>query len=232
MTKDHRVFALGLLLTALVASPVAAGEREIKTYTIPDTRDMRFCEFIIAKPDGLDVYNTTGMNDCPVELFDNLDIEAIKEKFGAIKVELNGPKFWMMDEQTLEFGETETFGGIEARWAARLDPAVMAKAWQGSAPYAIFNPKKKQRMVYAKGKPVFEIIDPEGNAYVLQAHGKDYSMETLPSLGGKMTELPEGWSYRARVLEEDLILDLSPDQTIYALGDEFHQYYTRPPEQE
>jgi hypothetical protein len=26
---------------------------------------------------------------------------------------------------------------------------------------------------------------------------------------------------------EDLVLDLGPDKTIYAVGDEFHQYYTR-----
>jgi len=27
-----------------------------------------------------------------------------------------------------------------------------------------------------------------------------------------------------------LVPDLSPDKTIYAVGDEFHQYYTRIPE--
>ena len=33
-----------------------------------------------------------------------------------------------------------------------------------------------------------------------------------------------------RVLTEDLVLDLRADQTTYAVGDEFHQYYTRIPE--
>jgi hypothetical protein len=28
---------------------------------------------------------------------------------------------------------------------------------------------------------------------------------------------------------DDLILDLKPDQTIYAVGDDFHQYWTRIP---
>ena len=44
-----------------------------------------------------------------------------------------------------------------------------------------------------------------------------------------MKKLPKGWQYRTRILTEDLILDLKPNQTIYAVGDEFNQYYTRPP---
>jgi hypothetical protein len=41
-----------------------------------------------------------------------------------VKVEKNGPHCWMVDEQTVSFGETASFGGLEARWVARLDPAV------------------------------------------------------------------------------------------------------------
>ena len=55
-----------------------------------------------------------------------------------------------------------------------------------------------------------------------------FTAESLATLGEKMT-LPEGWQYRTRILDEDLVLDLTPDQTIYAVGDEFHQYYTLPP---
>ncbi len=45
-----------------------------------------------------------------------------------------------------------------------------------------------------------------------------------------MEKLPEGWQYRTRTPTEDLVLDLGPDQTIYAVGDEWLQYYTRIPE--
>ena len=38
----------------------------------------------------------------------------------------------------------------------------------------IFMPKKTQRMVYAKGKSVFELIDPDGHIYVLQAHDAQF----------------------------------------------------------
>ena len=63
----------------------------------------------------------------------------------------------------------------------------------------------------------------------MQAHDKQFPVESLATLGEKMKKLPKGWKYRTRTLTEDLVLDLKPDQTIYAVGDEFNQYYTRPP---
>jgi len=56
-----------------------------------------------------------------------------------------------------------------------------------------------------------------------------FPLESLAKLGEQMKQLPTGWKYRTRVLTEDLVLDLKPDQTIYGVGDEFHQYYTRVP---
>lgn len=95
-------------------------------------------------------------------------------------------------------------------------------------PYEIFNPDKVQKMVYDAGKPVYELVDPDGHAYVMQARGHQFPIETLAELGKKFQHLPEGWSYRTRVLEKELVLDLNPAKaTIYGTGDEFHQYYTR-----
>jgi hypothetical protein len=62
---------------------------------------------------------------------------------------------------------------------------------------------------------------------VLQAHDAQFPIESLAKLGEQMKQLPKGWQYRTRALTEDLVLDLGPDKTIYAVGDEFHQYYTR-----
>lgn len=194
--------------------------------TVDNVRDMRYGEIFIIKQTGLEVYNTTGLNDCPAELWDKLDIEAVKQKHGAMAVQKNGPHFWMMDWQQLELGETATFGGIDARWAAKAPLSVVQKGSSGAAPYAIYTPQKKQKMRYDAGKPIFELIDPEGNAYVLQARDERFPISSLASLGGKLNP-PEGWKYRSRVLDEDLVLDLGPDQTIFAVGDDFHQYYTR-----
>jgi hypothetical protein len=203
-------------------------DRVLTEVTVTETRDLRFGEIFVVKGGYIEIYNTTGLNDCPPQLWDSLDLEAIKTQFGAQAVQLNGPKFWMMDSQTLSFGETASFAGLEARWAARLDAALVAKQSHGTSAYTVFNPKKTQQLVYLKGRPVYELVDPEGNGYVMQAHGKQFSMESLASLADRMT-LPDGWKYRSRILTEDLVMDLGPDQTIYAVGDEFDQYYMRIP---
>ena len=72
-------------------------------------------------------------------------------------------------------------------------------------------PKKTQRMVYARAQSVFELIDPDGHIYVLQAHDAQFPIESLAKLGEQMKQLPKGWQYRTRALTEDLVLDLGPD---------------------
>jgi hypothetical protein len=194
--------------------------------TVENARDLRYGEIFVIKESGIQVYNTTGLNDCPAELWDALDLDAIKKEHRALSVQKNGPHFWMMDWQELSFGETATFGGIDARWAAQAPLSAVQKGASGAAPYQVYTPEKKQKMRYDKGKAVFELVDPEGNVYVLQARNEEFPMESLATLGDKLT-LPEGWRYRTRVLAEDLVLDLGPGETIYAVGDDFHQYYTR-----
>ena len=231
--RSHKVDVAALIALAafmIGGIPLAeAQDRSVETVTVTEARDMRFCEILVVKERGIEVYNTTGTNDCPPELWDAMDTGKLAEELGAQAVRLNGPKFWMMDSQTVTFGEKASFGGIEARWAATVDPAILQG---GNAPYTIYTPKKTQKMVYAKGKPVFELVDPDGHVYVLQAREERFPIESLGTLGEQMKQLPTGWQYRTRVLTEDLILDLGPDKTIHAVGDEFHQYYTRLPETE
>jgi hypothetical protein len=42
-------------------------------------------------------------------------------------------------------------------------------------------------MVYAKGKSVFELIDPDGHIYVLHAHDAQFPIESLAKLGEQMS---------------------------------------------
>jgi hypothetical protein len=83
--------------------------------TVPDTRNMRFCEILVAKVTGIEVYNTTGVSDCPPDLWNSLDLDSIKRQYGALKIEKKGPDYWMIDSQTMPSGKEATFGGIKAR---------------------------------------------------------------------------------------------------------------------
>ncbi|MEE8121477.1 MAG: hypothetical protein V3T55_08105 [Anaerolineales bacterium] len=228
----HKKAMAPLLASALImaggASYAETQAKEAKPYPFTETRDMRFCEILVIKDGMVDIYNTSGLHNCPAELWDAFDPVEVAKELGADLVQKNGPKYWMMDAQTVALGETRSFAGVEARWAARIPASFLSKD-KGSAPYEVFTTKKTQKMRYSKGKTVYELVTPEGEAYVLQAHGAKFPIESLATLGEQMT-LPTGWQYRNRILEEDLVLDLTPDQTIYAVGDEFHQYYTLPPE--
>jgi hypothetical protein len=226
----------GVAVTTLIAvvsvlstpSFSQAQQDKLISETIDNTRNMRFCEMLVVKPAGVEIYNTTGVSECPAPLWNDLNRRKLRRQFHALKVEKNGPHFWMMDSQTVSFGTKASFGGIDARWVARLPLLTALEAANGSKPYKVFNPKKTQRMVYSKGKPVYELVDPDGNVYVLQAHEERFPIDSLAKLGEQL-KLPKGWQFRTRELTEDLVLDLKPDQTIYAVGDEFHQYWTRIP---
>ncbi len=66
-----------------ITSVTDARDSTVKPYSITGTRNMRFGEILIVKEGGVEVYNTTGLNDCPPELWNALDLEQIKKRFGA-----------------------------------------------------------------------------------------------------------------------------------------------------
>lgn len=80
------------------------------------------------------------------------------------------------------------------------------------------------------GSKVWELVNPEGKAYVMQALciGVDpsISLDTLDSLGSRLS-LPEGWTYRSRILDEELVVDTT-DHPATVLQDEFENSYTLP----
>jgi hypothetical protein len=109
-----------------------AQQEALKSETVDNTRNMRFCEILVVKPRGIEVYNTTGVSDCPAERWNALDVKKLRRQFNALKVEKNGPHFWMMDSQTVSFGAKASFGGIDARWVARLPILTALEAATGS----------------------------------------------------------------------------------------------------
>lgn len=74
------------------------------------------------------------------------------------------------------------------------------------------------------------VVDPAGTAYVMQAMcvGVDPSlaMADLDALGARL-DLPEGWTYRMRMLSEELVVDTT-DRVAVVLQDELENSYTLP----
>ncbi|NCY16264.1 MAG: hypothetical protein EBX39_05745 [Actinobacteria bacterium] len=177
-----------------------------------------------------EVFGTQLLNDCPQELWETLDAETIAAEMGAVMVKLNGPRHWTLDGFGTKLQPMEPimreFNGIMMRRIAVVELGPEPKL----GPY---NPMKVNRQAvffFDAGQTVHELVDPDGLAYVMQALciGVDptMSVESLDTLGERLA-MPEGWTYRSRVLTEDLIVDTTATIAT-VLQDEFENSYTLP----
>ncbi|CAA0136836.1 Uncharacterised protein [Mycolicibacterium vanbaalenii] len=172
------------------------------------------------------VYNTFGLNDCPAELWSQLDADAIAKKHGAAAALLNGPRYWLMDgieKDTSGPQETATFGGIDM-----IRQATVALTSMNPAPYLANTVARNAVFVYDAGEPVFELVDPQGRTWVMQTWSQvvdpELSYEDLAGLGARL-RLPEGWSYRSHDLDEELRIDTS-SQAAQVLQDDLTNSYS------
>ena len=177
-----------------------------------------------------EVYGTQMLNDCPQELWETLDADAIAKDMGAVFVKLNGPRYWLLDGLGSKVAVVDPvykdFNGIQMRRIATIPIGADFAA----GPYTVRNVNRGAVFFFDAGKTVYELVDPEGRAYVLQARcvGVDPSMteESLATLGERLA-LPEGWSYRTRVLDAELVVDTSATLAT-VVQDEFENTYTLP----
>jgi hypothetical protein len=201
---------------------------------VPDMRNVRYGEVLtVFSRDGrfeAEVYGTQLINDCPQELWETLDANAIAAETGAIAVKLNGPRYWTLDAfgQKLAVADPvlRDFNGITMRRIATVDLGEIPKL----GPYTETKVNRGVIFFWDEGQTVHELVNPDGLAYIMQALciGVDPSMtsESLLTLGERL-ELPEGWAYRTRVLDEELIVDTT-ETIATVLQDEFENSYTLP----
>jgi hypothetical protein len=154
------------------------------------------------------VYNSYPLNECPAELWNKLDAEAIAKENGAVAALLNGPRYWLMssiDKVAAEQQETKTFGGIEM-----IRQATVKLSSMSPSPYSVNQVDRKTVFHFDAGRPVFELVDAQGQRWVMQTYSQtvqaDLSLDDLPELASRLT-LPEGWRYETRTLTEPLSVD-------------------------
>lgn len=197
------------------------------------SRNARYCEVIPVYRSGLqlraEVWNTLGYNECPADLWNALDAEALTEELGALAVRLNGPRYFLMD-RIMARGETATevvfsFGGIDMAKRAELS---ISRRSQDNPPYRDQEVDRNVTWVFHAGQPVFELLTASGEVYVMQSYAqivdKELTYDKLGDLGTRLT-LPTGWTYRTRVLEADLLV--SAFGTAYVLQDDLQNTYQR-----
>ena len=154
------------------------------------------------------VFNSFPLNDCPEELWSKLDAEAIARENDAQMVLLNGPRYWLMSQIDKPSGteqEKRSFGGIEM-----LRQATVQLSSMSPAPYTVNRVDRKALFTFDAGRPVFELVDPDGRRWVMQTYSqtvdKSLSLDDLAHLANRL-KLPAGWSYESRTLASPLRVD-------------------------
>ena len=154
------------------------------------------------------VYNSFPLNDCPAELWEKLDAETIAKEHGAVAALLNGPRYWLMsgiEKHAAGPQQTATFGGIDM-----IQQAVVQLSSMNPAPYSVNKVDRKAVFTFDAGRPVFELVDPDGQHWVMQTWSqtidRNLSLDDLPGLASRL-QLPVGWAYQTRTLSSPLCVD-------------------------
>lgn len=155
-----------------------------------------------------EVYNTFPLNDCPAELWDALDAEALAKENGAVAALLNGPRYWLMsgiEKSSDGPQETKSFGGIDM-----IRQATVKLSSMSPAPYTVNQVDRRAVFTFGAGRPVFELVDPQGQRWVMQTWSqvvdKNLTLEDLADLSARL-QLPAGWRYETRTLTNPLTVD-------------------------
>jgi len=201
---------------------------------IDDVRGVRYGEVIaVFQRDGrfeAEVFGTQFLNDCPQDQWDGLDAGALAEEMGALVVKLNGPRRWVLDGMGIKVNAMEPvlreFNGLLMRRLAVIDLGDNPRTF----PYSEVKVDRGAVFFFDAGRPVYELVNPDGKTYVMQALciGVDPTMneDSLVMLGDRL-EMPDGWSYRSRILDEELVVDTTATIAT-VLQDEFENSYTLP----
>lgn len=200
-----------------------------------DLRDFRYCEVIPVFRNKLtlkvEIYNTLGQNDCPAEPWARLDAKAMEKQYGAVAVKLNGPRYWVLNRieggGATAAGKIVNFGGIQMKRVAVLE----TKVWQSTVGDKFYQENKVHRTTtffYQKNNRVYELVSAKGAVYMMQSYAQiadaRLTLAALETLGASL-KLPKGWSYRTRVLTEDV--ELKAQGLAYVINDNLYNSYQK-----
>ena len=205
-------------------------------YTMRDqVHGARYCEVLLVtgRLNRIEatVYNTLGLNECPEDLWQSLDSDAIKDQYQARAAILNGPRYFLMDKIGITDPGTELFdfGGLQMRRLATL-PLGVTDFLGGlrKKPYTEQPVRRTTVYVYDKGREVYELVTPDGTSYVMQSYSlavdPTLTAADLPNLGARL-RLPEGWRFRVRQLDQEWTLQVDGEARV--IRDELENTYQR-----
>jgi hypothetical protein len=222
--------ALIALACLVLLLPAGASAKPSPYKLIKGVYNARYCEiFLVTIGSGgfeADIYNTIGVNDCPLDKWhaivddDGTDpsLTSIAAGAGVDLAMPNGPRHWVLDAiGGRNVGQTVELGGLAIR---KVASATFAGQPQ---PFTEMTIRRSTQWIFNKGRRVRELISPRGRRYVMQAYaGEDTKTEaeldprnTSESDGGG---LPRGWRYRTFKTKKRWVLTAPTKATIVRDG--------------
>jgi hypothetical protein len=226
---------------------IAASEKQYavpgKVMHVANMNNYPFCEIGLitgtsASNAVLNIWNSTSVGDCPPDKIDAIFAdqgEKIKKATGAQKVWLNARRHWTFNEiWAYSAGDARDFDGVTALWLGVVGAEVAAKA-VGTGHYLAHTPGTPgivahRAFKFNKGMTVYLLDIPDGKVFVMQSWtdhvNKGETAANLKDLGSQFKQLPPGWKFRVKVLDQDLtIAPKKPPYYGYVTQDEFLNTY-------
>ena len=227
--------AASLVIALLVAMTPAIAQQNVALkdpvqIEIENWRGKAFYEilFMNRKTDGSGVgfyYNSLGLNlEAPNEVMDArfraLDADTLKKEHGGDGVIFNGPRRLVANSITgliaWDGGKKKVIDTIPYRILGLFETPDLEKAATNELPaYQVLTSKRTNSFKFNAGETVYELITPKGAVYTmfslsLRIDPKN-TIENLSTLGERLKKLPEGWKFRARKLDKEMILSSTAD---------------------
>ena len=173
-------------------------------------RGARYCEIVCLHHNEIAVYDTLQLNDCPDNQWRKLSAENIKKTTHSLYVYLNGPRHFTADgvkhPHYLD-PKPRHFSNLMMHKVGVLYPTVHDYIF-GEAAYREHRVNRKTIWIYSAGKPVYELIGPQGQVYVMYSYsvtGSQQSEQDISQLGQRM-KLPKNWQFKTGTLQEEAIV--------------------------
>jgi hypothetical protein len=201
-----------------------------RTDVEPLVRGGRYCEVMVVRKNGrkfeAEVWSTQGLSTCPEDCAAAINADDIKSQTGAQRVVVNGPKIWLPNSPapTPPNDARKRFGGIEMGLVATTEVNR-----GDSQPLKERVVPRETSNTFNRGEEIYELVSPDNVVYVMHSmslsESPNLTMDQLPTLE-RLLELPKGWSYRAQILEQDLVLG-PRDGKVVVLQDRLKNTYQK-----
>ena len=237
------LMACAFLFTGCAKLPNDGANTE--AYHLENMNRVRYLEIFVVGGNGItgnmvaNVYNTSLVPDrdaatkdtAPQAWAEALNTDEIKKRFSSLAAAINGPKLWMLDWVDIPLGAEQEFSCKKIPWCAELHIKKSELEEMGKVGYKPTTIERKSKIGYNKGTTVFLIDDSDGNTWIMKGFElglkpKWTFEEFATDPGSKFKQLPAGWKFRTKVLDDDLIL-VPATGVATIMPDEFFNVYDK-----